>query len=85
MLEGTDKKDEYIILTGHYDHLGIIKKDGQLDSIYNGANDDASGVTAVLALAKYFKEQNSNQRTIVFVAFTGEEMGLIGSLLMPDE
>jgi len=79
VLEGKSKKDEFVIISAHYDHLGIIKKDGQLDSIYNGANDDASGVTAVLALAKYFKEQNSNQRTIVFVAFTGEEMGLIGS------
>lgn len=79
VLEGKSKKDEYVIISAHYDHLGIIKKDGQLDSIYNGANDDASGVTAVLALAKYFKEKNTNERTIVFVAFTGEEMGLIGS------
>lgn len=79
VLEGKSKKDEFVIISAHYDHLGIIKKDGQLDSIYNGANDDASGVTAVLALAKYFKEQNSNERTIVFVAFTAEEMGLIGS------
>jgi Zn-dependent M28 family amino/carboxypeptidase len=79
VLEGKSKKDEFVIISAHYDHLGIIKKEGQLDSIYNGANDDASGVTAVLALAKYFKEQNSHERTIVFVAFTAEEMGLIGS------
>ena len=79
VLEGKSKKDEFVIISAHYDHLGILKKEGQLDSIYNGANDDASGVTAVLALAKYFKEQNSNERTIVFVAFTAEEMGLIGS------
>lgn len=79
VLEGKSKKDEFVIISAHYDHLGILKKDGQLDSIYNGANDDASGVTAVLALAKYFKEQNSSERTIIFVAFTAEEMGLIGS------
>ena len=79
VLEGKSKKDEFVIISAHYDHLGIMSKEGQLDSIYNGANDDASGVTAVLALAKYFKEQNSNERTIVFVAFTAEEMGLVGS------
>ncbi|MGB0879430.1 MAG: M28 family peptidase [Polaribacter sp.] len=79
VLEGKSKKDEYVIVSAHYDHLGIRKKEGQLDSIYNGANDDASGVTGVLTLAEYFKNKNDNQRTIVFVAFTAEEMGLIGS------
>ena len=49
------------------------------DSIYNGANDDASGVTAVIMLAKYFKALGNNERTIVFAAFTGEEMGGLGS------
>lgn len=79
VLEGKSKKDEYVIVSAHYDHLGISSKEGELDSIFNGANDDASGVTAVLALAKYFKEKNTHERTIVFVAFTAEEMGLIGS------
>ena len=79
VLEGKSKKDEYVVVSAHYDHLGIRKKEGQLDSIYNGADDDASGTTAVLALAKYFAKKNSNERTIVFIAFTGEEMGLIGS------
>lgn len=79
VLEGKSKKDEYVIISAHYDHLGIVKKEGQLDSIYNGANDDASGVTAVLALAEYFKKKNNNERTLIFVAFTAEEMGLIGS------
>jgi Zn-dependent M28 family amino/carboxypeptidase len=49
-----------------------------LDSIYNGANDDASGVTGILALAEYFKKVGS-ERTLIFAAFTAEEMGLIGS------
>ena len=79
VLEGKSRKNEYVIISAHYDHLGIRKKEGQLDSIYNGANDDASGVTGVLALAEYFKDKAENERTIVFVAFTAEEMGLIGS------
>ena len=76
VLEGKSKKDEYVIISAHYDHLGIREK-GE-DKIYNGANDDASGVTGVLALAEYFKKVG-NERTIVFAAFTAEEMGLIGS------
>jgi hypothetical protein len=76
VLEGKSKKDEYVIVSAHYDHLGNEGK-GE-DKIYNGANDDASGVTGVLALAEYFKKVG-NERTIVFVAFTAEEMGLIGS------
>ena len=79
VLDGKSKKNEFVIISAHYDHLGIIKKEGQLDSIYNGANDDASGVTGVLALAEYFKNKEFNERTIIFIAFTGEEMGLIGS------
>ena len=77
VLEGKSKKDEYVIISAHYDHLGIRKPIAG-DSIYNGANDDASGVTGVLALAEYFKNVG-NERTIVFAAFTAEEMGLIGS------
>lgn len=76
VLEGKSKKNEYVIISAHYDHLGIRGKEG--DTIYNGANDDASGVTGVLALAAYFKKVG-NERTIVFAAFTAEEMGLIGS------
>ena len=76
VLEGKSKKDEMVIVSAHYDHLG--SKSGVGDLIYNGANDDASGVTGVLALAEYFKRVG-NERTIVFVAFTAEEMGLVGS------
>jgi hypothetical protein len=77
ILEGRSKKEEYVIISAHYDHLGM-KKSGEGDLIYNGANDDASGVTGVLALAAYFKEVG-HERTIVFAAFTAEEMGLVGS------
>lgn len=77
ILPGKSKPEEFVIFSAHYDHLGIINE-GE-DKIYNGANDDASGTTAVIALAKYFKELNQNERTIVFVAFTGEEVGGHGS------
>ncbi|NVJ89218.1 MAG: M20/M25/M40 family metallo-hydrolase [Flavobacteriaceae bacterium] len=77
VLEGKSKKDEYVVISAHYDHLGM-KPNGEGDVIYNGANDDASGVTGVLTLAEYYKKQG-NERTIVFIAFTAEEMGLVGS------
>ena len=72
------KKRKIVIISAHYDHLGIRAKEGVLDSIYNGANDDASGVTGILALAEHFKKVG-NERTLVFAAFTAEEMGLVGS------
>jgi Zn-dependent M28 family amino/carboxypeptidase len=77
-LEGKSKKNEFVIISAHYDHLGIKQKEGVLDSIYNGANDDASGVTGVLTLAEHYKNVGT-ERSIVFVAFTAEEMGLVGS------
>ena len=78
VLEGKSKKDEFVVISAHYDHLGV-KKEGTGDLIYNGADDDASGTTAVLTLAQYFKELGTNERTLIFVAFTAEEMGLLGS------
>lgn len=78
ILPGKSKKDEYVIFSGHYDHIGIGKPIAG-DSIYNGANDDAVGTTAVILLAKYFKNLKDNERTIVFAAFTAEEIGGFGS------
>ncbi|HWC53501.1 MAG TPA: M28 family peptidase [Chitinophagaceae bacterium] len=78
VLPGKSKKDEYVIFSGHYDHLGVGKAVNG-DSIYNGANDDAAGTTAVIMLAKYFKELNNNERTLVFATFTAEEAGGYGS------
>jgi acetylornithine deacetylase/succinyl-diaminopimelate desuccinylase-like protein len=80
VLPGKSRKNEYVIFSGHYDHLGIRggkDRDGNVitDSIFNGANDDAAGTTAVMMLAKYFKAMNNNERTLVFVAFTAEEVG----------
>ena len=79
VLPGKSKKDEYVVYGGHYDHLGIGMPDAKGDSIYNGANDDAAGTTAVMMLAKYFSQQKDNERTLIFVAFTAEEIGGFGS------
>ena len=89
MIPGKSKAKEIVVFSGHYDHLGIVKSRDQ-DSIANGADDDASGTTAVIALAKYYKALNNNERTLIFVAFTAEEIGGFGakhfsSLLNPDE
>ena len=79
-LEGTDKtlKNEFIILGAHYDHIGEIAAVNG-DVIANGANDNAVGSSAVLAMAKYFAETKSNKRSILFVLFSAEEKGLLGS------
>ncbi len=69
---------EQVIFSGHYDHLGILKPVAG-DSIANGADDDASGTTAVVALAQYFKKQKKNARSLIFVAFTAEEIGGFGA------
>jgi Peptidase family M28 len=73
------KKDELVIFSSHYDHLGIGKANAAGDSVYNGANDDAAGTTAVIMLAEYFSKIKNNERTLVFVAFTAEEIGGFGS------
>ncbi|MBI2731726.1 MAG: M20/M25/M40 family metallo-hydrolase [Sphingobacteriales bacterium] len=79
VLPGKSLKEEYVIFSGHYDHLGIGKPNEQKDSIYNGANDDAAGTTGVIMLARYFARQKNNERTLVFAAFTAEEVGGFGS------
>jgi hypothetical protein len=79
VLEGTDLKDEYVFITGHYDHLG---KRGD-SVIYYGADDDGSGTTAVMQLAEAFakakKDGHGPRRTMVFMTVSGEEKGLWGS------
>lgn len=81
-LEGSDKKDEVIVITSHYDHIGK-KPYGQGDLINNGADDDGSGTVAVLQLAKVFaqakKDGNGPRRSILFMTVAGEENGLLGS------
>ncbi len=78
VLPGKSRMNEIVIFSAHYDHLGTGKAINN-DSIYNGANDDASGVTAVISLARYYKAANNNQRTLIFAAFTTEEIGGYGS------
>ncbi len=78
VLPGKSKATEFVVFSGHYDHLGVGKPVNG-DSIYNGANDDAAGTTAVIMLARYFKVLGNNQRTLVFAAFTAEEVGGFGS------
>lgn len=78
VLPGKSKPDEMVVFSGHYDHIGILKA-VEGDSIANGADDDASGTTAVIALANYFKKLKNNERTLVFTAFTAEEIGGFGS------
>jgi len=79
MVAGTDKKlkDEYVLVCGHYDHVGVGKPVNG-DSIYNGARDDAMGTVAMLAAAKYLTA-NPPKRSVIFMACTGEERGLLGS------
>ena len=75
---GTDKKDEYIIISAHYDHVGM---DGTV--VYNGADDDGSGTVAVMELAEAFQKAanagHGPRRSVVFLHVTGEEHGLFGS------
>jgi len=78
VLKGKTKPDEMVVFSAHYDHLGI-QGNVKGDSIANGADDDASGTTAVIELARYFKKIKKNNRTLVFVAFTAEEIGGFGS------
>ena len=79
VLPGKSRKNEIVVFSGHYDHLGVGKPNAAGDSIYNGANDDAAGTTAVIMLANYFSKLKNNERTLVFVAFTAEETGGFGS------
>ena len=80
LLPGRDpqRSTEHVVFSGHYDHLGVIKPVAG-DSIANGADDDASGTTAVVALAEHFKQQNANARPLLFVAFAAEEVGGFGA------
>ncbi len=76
-LPGLDSR-KIIVITAHYDHIGIGRKDSKGDSIYNGADDNASGTAALIALAAYFSK-NQPQHPIMFAALDGEELGLQGA------
>jgi Zn-dependent M28 family amino/carboxypeptidase len=79
-IKGTKRPDEYILYTAHWDHLGVGTPDAKGDSIFNGALDNASGTAALLEMARAFKNlEEKPERTILFIAVTGEEQGLLGS------
>ncbi|MBC3847572.1 M20/M25/M40 family metallo-hydrolase [Winogradskyella echinorum] len=79
-IEGNDPKlkNEFIILGGHYDHIGMGKEVNG-DKIANGANDDASGTIAAMEFGKYFAKSKTNKRSILITLYSAEEMGLKGS------
>jgi len=87
LLQGTGNSDELIIIGAHYDHLGFGEFGslyrGEQERIHNGADDNASGTAGVLELAQYFSE-NRPKKDILFLAFSGEEMGLLGSAYYVD-
>ena len=86
-LEGTDKKDEVIVVTAHYDHIGK-RGSGEGDLINNGADDDGSGTVSVMAVAKAFAQAKQDgygpRRSILFMTVTAEEVGLLGSRYYTD-
>jgi Zn-dependent M28 family amino/carboxypeptidase len=95
-LPGKSRAKETIIFSAHYDHIGTIThtinihtqergKPEAGDYIYNGANDNASGISGLIHLARYFAQTKLNERTLLFVAFSGEEEGLHGSYAMADQ
>lgn len=77
-IRGTKEPDRYIVVTAHYDHVGVGRPDASGDSIYNGADDNAAGAAALVALAGYLRE-NPPAHSVIFVAFDAEEMGLQGA------
>lgn len=78
-LEGTDKKDEIVVISSHYDHVGV----SSTGEVFNGADDDGSGTVSVMEIAEAFataaKDGNGPRRSILFLNVTGEEKGLLGS------
>lgn len=73
MIEGREFPDQYLVISAHYDHLGVLSRD-----IYNGADDNASGTAALLAIGGFFVEHRP-RHSLLFVAFDAEELGLLGA------
>ncbi|MDG2525161.1 M28 family metallopeptidase [Stenotrophomonas sp. HITSZ_GD] len=78
-LEGSQKPDETLVYSAHWDHIGVGKPDANGDTIFNGALDNASGTAALLELARGFAAGPKPERSVVFLAVTAEEKGLLGS------
>ena len=86
VIEGTDadKKDDYILLSAHYDHVGTGQRGANPDTIFNGARDNGLGTVALLAAAKTLSE-NPPKRSVLLAAWTAEEKGLLGSRYFVDQ
>jgi Zn-dependent M28 family amino/carboxypeptidase len=83
-IKGTISPDTCMIFSAHYDHIGTNRSVSAFagDSVFNGANDNASGVALLIELAKYYAALKNNRYTLMFIAFSGEEIGLLGSAYM---
>ncbi|MBK9249584.1 MAG: M28 family peptidase [Ignavibacteria bacterium] len=81
MVKGSEKPEEFVVVGGHYDHVGYNNPNNpEKDSIFNGADDNASGTTGILLMAEGFaKSKEKPKRSMLFIAFSGEEKGLLGS------
>jgi len=77
------KSEKTLGFSGHFDHIGVSKKGGE-DIIYNGADDDASGITTLVGIADYFKNKKP-EFSMVFMAFNGEEKGMLGSTAIAED
>jgi Zn-dependent M28 family amino/carboxypeptidase len=77
--EGSEHPDQYVMYSAHWDHLGIGLPDAKGDKIYNGAVDNATGIAALLGLARAYGSQPAPKRSVMFLAVTAEEKGLLGS------
>jgi Zn-dependent M28 family amino/carboxypeptidase len=78
-LEGASRPDDTVIYTAHWDHLGIVAPDASGDTINNGAVDNATGTAALIEMARAFAQGKRPERSVVFLAVTAEERGLLGS------
>jgi Zn-dependent M28 family amino/carboxypeptidase len=78
-LDGSEQPGQYVIYSAHWDHLGVGLPDAKGDKIYNGAVDNATGTAALLELARAYAKQPRAKRSVVFLAVTAEEKGLLGS------
>ena len=78
-IDGSEHPNQYVMYSGHWDHLGVGLADAKGDTIYNGAIDNGTGIAALLELARAYGQQPAPKRSVVFLAVTAEERGLMGS------
>ncbi|MEM7583354.1 MAG: M28 family peptidase [Acidobacteriota bacterium] len=79
ILPGTESPDEYVLFTGHHDHLGVGQPDETGDTIYNGAIDNATGMAFMIEMGRAFVHAGGTKRSLVFLAVGAEESGLLGA------